>query len=99
MTFRVYSNKGFQIVLPNGYEISCMFGFLNYCEHRNDGSLAQGLITTNCGGLKSKDCEIAVYDPYGRTVGGWPGYAAYQVRNLGGSSQAVDTEDCSEEHY
>ncbi|MFN9912500.1 MAG: hypothetical protein ACK53L_07950, partial [Pirellulaceae bacterium] len=78
--------------------------------------LAQGLITTNCGGLKSKDCEIAVYDPYGRTVGGWPGYTVYAgvagwqsvgdllniidyVLNLGGSSKAVDTEDCSEEHY
>ena len=76
MTFRVYANKGFQIVLPNGYEISCMFGFLNYCQHRNDGSLAQGCITTNCGELKSKDCEIAVYDPNGYSVGGWPGCSA-----------------------
>ena len=47
-----------------------MFGGGNYASNR----LAMGLPlhTRNGAGLESEDCEIAVYDPKGHGVDGWP---------------------------
>ena len=73
--FRVFANKGFQIVFSNGYEISCMFGGGNYASNRERLDLTMGLPlqdTRNGAGLESEDCEIAVYDPKGHGVDGWP---------------------------
>ena len=72
--FRVFANKGFQIVFSNGYEISCMFGGGNYASNRERLDLRTGLPlhTRNGAGLESEDCEIAVYDPKGHEVDGWP---------------------------
>ena len=70
--FRVFANKGFQVVFSNGYEISCMFGAGNYSSNKERDELVGGS-TRNGSSLYSKDCELAVFDPKGRTVEGWPG--------------------------
>jgi hypothetical protein len=80
--FRVLANKGFQITFSNGYEISCMFGADNYASNRDRFGLLGGN-THNGSDLQSKDCEIAIYNPQGRCLEGWPdchyGVAGWQT--------------------
>lgn len=71
--FKVFANKGFQVVFPNGYEISCMFGFGNYGSNKERLELLAGDITRNGSCLRSEDCELAVFDSEGQQVEGWPG--------------------------
>jgi hypothetical protein len=88
--FSVGANKGFQVVLDNGYKISVMFGWNNYCEHRDNNSLQYSNVReSSC--HSSSDAEIAVFHPNGEAILGenWPaelcssydGYNGWQSTN------------------
>tara|TARA_Y100000310_G_scaffold290512_1_gene317771 strand:+ start:435 stop:791 length:357 start_codon:yes stop_codon:yes gene_type:complete len=53
--FGSYAN-GFTLTFDNGLVLSTRFGFMNYCENRNNETYM------NAATLFSEDCEIAVWD-------------------------------------
>lgn len=55
--FRITQNKGFQLVFENGYEISCQFGYFNYCNNKSC-TLNKEKDTDI---YECKDCEIAIF--------------------------------------
>ena len=70
-------NKGFQISFDNGYTVSVMFGYNNYCANRRDETIRNAPETT------SPNAEFAVFEtdnprsyvyadtPDGGYNGGW----------------------------
>jgi hypothetical protein len=55
--FRIVSGKGFQMVFPNGIEISVQFGGINYCENYGKKDYID-----KYGVCESKDAEVAIFD-------------------------------------
>jgi len=53
--FGSYKN-GFTLTFDNGLVLSTRFGFMNYCENRNNETYRDAAT------LLSEDCEIAVWD-------------------------------------
>jgi hypothetical protein len=69
-------NKGFQIAFENGYTVSVMFGYRNYCSNRYDKS------TLDAPEVTSESAEFVVFEtdndryvyadtPSGGYNGGW----------------------------
>lgn len=64
--FKVITNKGFQMTFVNGWTISVMFGYGNYCDNR-DVSYGDYVSVHKC-----KNAEIGVwYKNGGVEVNGW----------------------------
>jgi hypothetical protein len=61
--FRVYANKGWQMVFPNGWEISVMFGAGNYCQHRWQDELFESKLCSPMDAHISKDAHVGVFKP------------------------------------
>ena len=90
-TFHVIAQKGFQIFYANGWGISVMFGYDNYCDNRNNRSLCPWNETSDafefnkCNyftRMSSATAEVAVLNPKGEYVNGvhWPhGNQPHQV--------------------
>jgi hypothetical protein len=79
--FYVYSHKGFQVVFSNGWEISVMFGFDNYCSQRYNKSIKPWVeespslefVFKKIGsGHSSPDAEVAVFKPNGECCKDFP---------------------------
>jgi hypothetical protein len=72
--FKVFAHKGYQTTFSNGYTVSVMFGSGNYCEHRFNESVEPMGNTVNVWGKHlSNDAEVAVINPNGELIGGFPG--------------------------
>ena len=70
--FRVYPNKGWQMVFPNNWEISVMFGAGNYCQHRYENELFGPKVCSPKDGHVSKDAHVGVFKPDGSVCTNFP---------------------------
>ena len=62
--------RGFKYTLPNGYTLSCAFGWGNYCDNQHDMDAQIDAPKTSqitCG-----DFEVAVFEPNGDMVDLFP---------------------------
>jgi len=74
--FKVFSEKGFQIIFSNGWWISVMFGAGNYCEAKfNATEPGQSVRVWNK--HQCQDAEIAVFNPDNKMVSNFPGCPDY----------------------
>jgi hypothetical protein len=48
--FNLFNGRGVQFTFDNGYTLSVMFGYANYCESENTAH-----------GVESRDAEIAIF--------------------------------------
>ena len=57
----ITTDKGsFQIRFNNGYKLSIINGFGSYSENHYKQDLLEKQNDDNCGGISSKNCEIAI---------------------------------------
>mgnify|MGYP005827421181 FL=1 len=59
--FGSYEN-GFTLTFDNGLVLSTRFGFMNYCENRNNETYSDRFGHAVVATLFSEDCEVAVWD-------------------------------------
>jgi len=70
--FRVYANKGWQMVFPNGWEVSVMFGAGNKCEHEEEYMLFDEQMCSPFKPHVSEDAEVGVFKPDGSACMDFP---------------------------
>jgi hypothetical protein len=62
MTFHVANNRGFHLDLPNGYTVSVMFGYGNYCENHSNDDLRRAMVhDRDLEGVSSSTAEVAAW--------------------------------------
>jgi hypothetical protein len=74
--FKVFSEKGFQVVFSNGWEISVMFGAGNYCNAKFSAT-EPGQSVRVWNKHQCQDAEIAVFNPDNVMVNDFPGCPDY----------------------
>lgn len=67
MSFTITRGCGFRYKLASGYTVSVQFGGGNYCTN-----YSQSIVTRHTKDASSPNAEVAVIDPRGNLVMGWP---------------------------